>query len=86
VAAIAKATGMAGSDIGTIHIFDSHTFVDLPEGLSTAHQRRLNQTQINGRSLRVTPQSAVGQFQGGGSGPQPGRGGPSKKGRRPLRQ
>jgi ATP-dependent RNA helicase DeaD len=75
VSAIARATGMAGSDIGTIHIFDSHTFIDLPEGLSTAHQRRLNQTQINGRSLRITPLVAVGgQFAGEGpSGDRPQR-------------
>ena len=53
VGAVANEAGISGQDIGPINIFDSHSTIDLPEGMPGDVFETLQETRINGRPLRL---------------------------------
>ncbi|MEA2638743.1 MAG: ATP-dependent helicase DeaD [Chloroflexota bacterium] len=72
VGAIANEAGLSGDVIGDIDLFDSFSFVQVPEALATKVQAALNATTIRGRS----PQATVAR---------PPSESPTRKGRGPKR-
>ena len=53
VGALANEGGIEGSFIGAIQIHDSHTTVDLPEGMPNAVFEALQETRVAGKQLRL---------------------------------
>jgi len=51
--AIANETGLAGSDIGKIRMFDEHSTVDLPEGMPKAMFQHLRKVRVVSRPLKI---------------------------------
>lgn len=55
VGAIANESGLAGSDIGRIDMFDHFTIVSLPADLPPAVLQSIGRTWVAGRQLRLSP-------------------------------
>jgi len=53
VGAIIAETGLEGSMIGRIEIFDDHSIVDLPEGMPREIFRALQKTRVLGQALKI---------------------------------
>jgi len=74
VGAIANEAGIEGARIGRIDIRETHSYVDLPEGMPQDIFTRLQKVRVAGRQLRIsvaaekTPKTARGAFS---RGPQP---------------
>ena len=54
VGAIAGETGIIGSRIGRIAIFDYHSLVDLPVGMPPEMFQQLKQVRVGGRKLNIS--------------------------------
>ena len=74
VGAIANEAGIAGSDIGSIHIGETYSTLDLPGDLPGDVLRILQKTWVAGKPLRLKP---AGQSSGHAFAERPGR--PAKK-------
>lgn len=54
VGAIANESGLESRYIGRIHIYDSHSTVDLPEGMPKEILRHLKKVSVSGQPLRIS--------------------------------
>jgi ATP-dependent RNA helicase DeaD len=90
VGAIANEAGLDNASIGRVDIHDSHSFIDLPEGMPRELLRHLKKVWVMGQQLRIRPedQPAEGAPEGPrGAGkprqrtgpPRPERRGPPRK-------
>ncbi len=68
VGAIANESGLESRYIGRINIYDSHSTVDLPEGVSKEILRHLKKVSISGQPLRIS--KVDGDITGKGGGKQ----------------
>ena len=68
VGAIANESGLESRYIGRINIYDSHSTVDLPEGMPKEMIRHLKKVSISGQPLRIA--KVDGDLTGKGSGKQ----------------
>ena len=53
VGAIANESGLESRHIGRINIYDSHSTVDLPEGMPKEIMRHLKKVSISGQPIRI---------------------------------
>lgn len=53
VGAVANEGGISGDNIGPIKIHDTHSTVDLPQGLSNDVCRKLHQTWVSGKQMQL---------------------------------
>ncbi len=73
--AIANEAGLDGENIGRIKIEDDHSFVDLPDGMPAAIERKLSTAWVCGQQLRISkvgqerkPARTTGKYKGPKSG------------------
>lgn len=58
VGAIANEAGLSSEHIGRIHIYDSYSTVDLPEGMPRNIARILKKTRVSGQPLNIDRETA----------------------------
>ncbi|MEO9593813.1 DEAD/DEAH box helicase, partial [Rhodopirellula bahusiensis] len=69
VGAVANEAGIDGEYIGPINIRDSHTLIDLPEGMPSDIYQTLRKTWVAGKRLNLQEAGdVVDDFEGGGGG------------------